>query len=199
MCPSYMATREEKHSTRGRAHLLWELLQGEVLEGGWQNDDVKDALDLCLSCKACKTECPANVDVATYKAEFLAHYYEGRIRPIRAYAFGMVNRWAQLASIAPGMANFLGSAPGFSHIMKSILGLAPERQMPVFASATFRQWAKRNNVPTVDEIAQPATPGKQRDVVLWVDTFNNYFLPDTSRAALEVLQHAGFNVRIPRG
>ena len=80
-CASYMATRDEKHSTRGRAHLLWELLQGEVLESGWQNEDVKDALDLCLSCKACKTECPTNVDIATYKAEFLAHYYEGRSRP----------------------------------------------------------------------------------------------------------------------
>jgi NAD-dependent dihydropyrimidine dehydrogenase PreA subunit len=86
MCPSYMATREEKHSTRGRAHLLWELLQGEVLEGGWQNDAVKDALDLCLSCKACKSECPTNVDLATYKAEFLSHYYEGRslLRPTRS-------------------------------------------------------------------------------------------------------------------
>ena len=83
MCPSYMATREEKHSTRGRARLLWELLQGEVLEGGWRNEAVKDALDLCLSCKACKTECPTNVDLATYKAEFLSHYYEGRSRPLQ--------------------------------------------------------------------------------------------------------------------
>ena len=111
MCPSYMATREEKHSTRGRAHLLWELLQGEVLEGGWQNEEVKDALDLCLSCKACKTECPTNVDLATYKAEFLAHYYEGRSRPLHAYAFGMIDRWARMASHTPRLANALGRFP----------------------------------------------------------------------------------------
>src|SRR5688500_20326908 len=98
MCPSYMVTHEEKHSTRGRAHLLWELLQGEVLEGGWQNEEVKGALDLCLSCKACKTECPTNVDLATYKAEFLAHYYEGRSRPLYAYAFRIIDRWANPAA-----------------------------------------------------------------------------------------------------
>ena len=84
MCPSYMVTLEEEHSTRGRAHALFEMLQGEVLRDGWKDEEVKKTFDLCLSCKACKTECPANVDVATYKAEFLANYYEGRIRPIRA-------------------------------------------------------------------------------------------------------------------
>ena len=103
MCPSYMVTREEKHSTRGRAHLLWELLQGEVLEDGWKNEDVKDALDLCLSCKACKTECPTNVDLATYKAEFLSHYYDGRSRPLYAYAFGLIDRWARMASRAQSL------------------------------------------------------------------------------------------------
>ena len=111
MCPSYMATREEKHSTRGRAHLLWEMLQGEVLEDGWQNEEVKEALDLCLSCKACKTECPTNVDIATYKAEFLSHYYEGRSRPLHAYAFGLIDRWARLASHTPRLANALGRFP----------------------------------------------------------------------------------------
>ena len=125
MCPSYMATREEKHSTRGRAHLLWELLQGEVLEGGWQNEEVKDALDLCLSCKACKTECPTNVDLATYKAEFLAHYYEGRSRPLQAYAFGMIDRWARMASHTPRLANALGRFPLTAGIAKSLLHIPP--------------------------------------------------------------------------
>ena len=87
MCPSYMATQEEKHSTRGRAHLLWEMLEGDVLAHDWQSEDVQEALDLCLSCKACKTECPVNVDLATYKAEFLAHYYQGHRRHLRDYAF----------------------------------------------------------------------------------------------------------------
>ena len=138
MCPSYMATREEKHSTRGRAHLLWELLQGEVLEGGWQNEDVKDALDLCLSCKACKTECPTNVDLATYKAEFLAHYYEGRSRPLHAYAFGMIDRWARMASHTPRLANALGRFPLTRSLAKACCTSQPQRRLPEFATSTFR-------------------------------------------------------------
>src|SRR5258708_8712995 len=108
-----MATREEEHSTRGRAHLLFELLQGEVLRESWKDEHVKKSLDLCLSCKACKSECPANVDVATYKAEFLSHYYENKRRPLRAYAFGMIDRWARLASLSPGLANFFTCSPPF--------------------------------------------------------------------------------------
>ena len=114
-------TLEEEYSTRGRAHLLFELLQGEVLRDGWKDIQVKRAFDLCLSCNACKFECPANVDVATYKAEFLSHYYEGRVRPLRAYVFGMIDQWARLASHAPAVANFFSHAPGLSHAMKSIL------------------------------------------------------------------------------
>src|SRR5207244_582999 len=100
MCPSYMVTLEEEHSTRGRAHMLWEMLQGEVLREGWRDEKIKHAMDLCLSCKACKSECPTNVDIATYRSEFLSHYYESRRRPFQAYAFGMIDRWARLASIA---------------------------------------------------------------------------------------------------
>ena len=98
MCPSYMVTLEEEHSTRGRAHLLFEMLQGEVIRDGWQDEHVKKALDLCLSCKACKSECPANVDLATYRAEFLSHYHEHKSRPLHAYAFGRIDRWARMAS-----------------------------------------------------------------------------------------------------
>ena len=101
MCPSYMATLEERHSTRGRARLLWELLQGEVLEDSWKSEEVKESLDLCLSCKACKSECPTNVDIATYRAEFLSHYYQGRRRPLEAYAFGLIDKWAALGSLRP--------------------------------------------------------------------------------------------------
>src|SRR5467141_2135099 len=103
MCPSYMVTLEEEHSTRGRAHMLFEMLQGEVVSKGWQDEHVKKAFDLCLACKACKSECPANVDVATYKSEFLSHYYESKRRPLRAHAFGKIDRWARLASVAPGI------------------------------------------------------------------------------------------------
>ena len=192
MCPSYMVTLEEKHSTRGRAHLLFEMLQGEVLRDRWQDEHVKEALDLCLSCKACKTECPANVDMATWKAEFLSHYYEWKRRPLRAYALGMIDRWAQMASWAPGVANLAARLPGLSHVMRTLLGIAPERKLPRFAPYTFRRWASRNHVPG------PLAPDG-RTVLLWVDTFNNHFHPETARAAYTVLTDAGFRVSIPPG
>src|SRR5690242_13684244 len=131
MCPSYMVTREEEHSTRGRAHLLFELLQGEVLQGGWRDEHVKDALDLCLSCKGCKGDCPVNVDMATYKAEFLSHYYQGRMRPLSAYTMGLIYWWARLACRVPGLANFLTQAPVLSNIAKAAIGVAPQRRLPV--------------------------------------------------------------------
>jgi FAD/FMN-containing dehydrogenase/Fe-S oxidoreductase len=185
MCPTYLATLEEKHSTRGRARMLWELLQGEVVRGGWQDEDVKETLDLCLSCKACKSDCPTNVDIATYKAEFLSHYYEGKARPLHAYVFGMVDRWARVGSLAPGAANLLRGTPG----VKALLGIAPQRRLPRLAGS-FRRWARRNGVPTPQ--------GGSDEVILWADTFNNYFRPGTSRAALEVLRAAGLRVAVPR-
>jgi FAD/FMN-containing dehydrogenase/Fe-S oxidoreductase len=191
MCPSYMATREEKHSTRGRAHLLWELLQGEVLDNGWKNEDVKEALDLCLSCKACKTECPTNVDIATYKAEFLAHYYEGRSRPLHAYAFGMIDRWARMASATPRLANALGRFPLTRAVANALLHLPPERKLPEFPESTFRARVRKRG-------ASPAeAPGpKAGEVLLWADTFTNYFQPHIAEAAYDVLAGAGFRVRV---
>ncbi len=106
MCPSYMATGDERHTTRGRARLLFEMLQGEVVTEGFRSEAVKEALDLCLSCKSCKSECPTGVDMAAYKAEFLAHYYEGRRRPLRSYAFGLINHWGAMAEYVPWLANF---------------------------------------------------------------------------------------------
>jgi FAD/FMN-containing dehydrogenase/Fe-S oxidoreductase len=198
MCPSYMVTLEEEHSTRGRAHMLFEVLQGEVIDDGWKDENVKKALDLCLACKACKSECPTNVDVATYKAEFLAHYYEENSRPLHAYAFGMIDRWAKLASHTPRLANFFSSAPIFKQIMQGILHLAPQRKMPQFATATFQSWARKHKVADITGSAPAAHANGKGDIILWADTFNNYFHPDTSRAALEVLQSAGFNVMVPQ-
>jgi len=199
MCPSYMVTLEEEHSTRGRAHMLFELLQGEVIRSGWEDEHVKDALELCLSCKACKSECPANVDIATYKAEFLSHYYEKKRRPLNAYAFGLIERWARLGSLIPGFANFFGQAPGSRHLLQKILGLAPQRQMPRLAPMSFRRWVRRHRSSIFgEESSLDMAPSNARHVVLWVDTFNNYFHPETCRAALEVLEDAGFKVTCSR-
>ena len=199
MCPSYVATLEETHSTRGRAHMLFEMLQGEVLRGGWEDEHVKDALELCLSCKACKSECPANVDIATYKAEFLSHYYEKKRRPLSAYVFGLVNLWASIGSLIPGIANFFSHAPGSRHLLQRVLGLATQRQLPRLAPMSFKQWARRNRPSILGEgMSLQSAPHKGRQVVLWVDTFNNYFRPDTCRAALEVLEAAGFEVTCSR-
>jgi FAD/FMN-containing dehydrogenase/Fe-S oxidoreductase len=192
MCPSYMVTLEEEHSTRGRAHMLFELLQGEIVRG-WQDEHVKKALDLCLACKACKSECPANVDIATYKAEFLSHYYETNRRSLFAHAFGRIDKWLRIASLAPHVANFLSHAPGFSHIMRSALRLASERTIPKLAPASFLKSARKNHGKSKSR----STPAGAREVTLWVDTFNNHFHPETVQAALEVLAQAGFTVTIP--
>jgi Fe-S oxidoreductase len=196
MCPSYMVTLEEEHSTRGRAHLLFEMLQGEVIRHGWQDEHVKKAMDLCLSCKACKSECPANVDMATYRAEFLSHYYEQKARPLNAYAFGRIDLWARLASAFPGIVNFINRRSIVKLLLNRILGLAPQRQMPQFAAMSFQRWLRDRQVvkPSQGANHSPSNGSGKPEVVLWVDTFNNYFHPETSRAALEVLEDAGFQV-----
>ncbi|MGH9254616.1 MAG: FAD-binding and (Fe-S)-binding domain-containing protein [Vicinamibacterales bacterium] len=201
MCPSYMATLEEEHSTRGRARMLFEVLQGEVVADTWNNEYVKRSLDLCLSCKACKSECPANVDLATYRSEFLSHYYETHARPLEAYAFGLIDRWARLGSLFPRLANAAARAPGLAAGMRRALHLAAERELPRFANATFTHWARRNGLPLVGGRPRVATspPPAGRDVILWADTFNNYFHPETAVAAYDVMGAAGFRVSIPRG
>ena len=193
MCPSYMATHEEMHSTRGRAHMLFEMLQGEVIDRGWKDDHVKEALDLCLSCKACKGECPVNVDMATYKAEFMSHYYEGRLRPFHAYAYGFIDRWAQLASVAPEAINLLTHAPGLGFVAKALAGMPQQRRIPPFSPYTFGHWFERRKSKQFHDV-----PEKKPQVVLWPDTFNNYFHPQTAEAATRVLEGAGFQVLVPR-
>jgi Fe-S oxidoreductase len=193
MCPSYMATGDELHSTRGRARLLFEMLQGEAVTGGWRDEAIKQSLDLCLSCKACKSECPTNVDMAAYsnvdlaklKVEFLAHYYEGRRRPLRAHAFGRVDRWLRAASRVPHVANALLAAPGAAPFLRRTLGIAPERALPRVATAPFRL-ARR-----VQETAGAAT------VVLWADTFNAFLHPAALHAAVAVLERTGAGVHVP--
>lgn len=187
MCPSYMVTHEEEHCTRGRTHLLFEMLQGEVIEDGWRSKSVKEALDLCLACKGCKGDCPVNVDVASYKAEFLSHYYQARLRPRSAYSMGLIYWWAKLASHLPRVANFFTRTPLLRSIAKKVAGVAAKRQMPAFATQPFTEWFKAR---------EPRNQGLPR-VMLWPDTFNNYFHPEIARAAVEVLEAAGYQVEIP--
>jgi hypothetical protein len=189
MCPSYRATREEAHSTRGLARLLFEMLHGDPLDDGWKDAHVKDALDLCLACKGCKSECPVNVDMATYKAEFLSHYYEGRLRPRTAYTMGFIHRWARLASHVPRLVNLVTQSPGLSTFVKAAAGISQRRSLPRFADRTFVDWF-RSRTP-------PSSRVRGQRVLLWPDTFNNHFHPDTAIAATEVLEAAGCHVTLP--
>jgi FAD/FMN-containing dehydrogenase/Fe-S oxidoreductase len=193
MCPSYQVTREEEHSTRGRARLLFEMLNGHAdsaVRDGLRSEAVRDALDLCLACKGCKSDCPVGVDMATYKAEFLAHHYAGRLRPMTHYALGWLPLWAEVARLAPRVLNALLHAPGIAAAGKKIVGIAPERDAPRFATQTFQDWWRRQQRP----VPQPGDP---HTVVLWPDTFTNHFDPHIARAAVEVLEDAGFTVAVP--
>ncbi|MFF4771776.1 FAD-binding and (Fe-S)-binding domain-containing protein [Microtetraspora fusca] len=189
MCPSYRATREEKHSTRGRARLLFEMVNGGVIDDGWRSEAVMDALDLCLACKGCKSDCPVNVDMATYKAEFMAHHYAGRLRPRAHYSMGWLPVWARLAAIAPDLVNFVTGTPPLDALVKRIGGITRERALPPFAAARFSRSYRRRG---------PHGDGHRGEVLLWPDTFTDNFHPEVGVAAVRVLERAGFTVRLPR-
>ncbi|MGA9528691.1 MAG: FAD-linked oxidase C-terminal domain-containing protein [Terriglobales bacterium] len=249
MCPSYRVTREEEHSTRGRAHLLWEMTNGyagknthspvgteavvrpdersetPAIQDGWSSEAVKNSLDLCLACKGCKSDCPTGVDVATYKAEFLSHYYESNRRPLPALAFANIDLCARAASHVPGLVNLTTQLPGLRGLAKRAAGIPAQRRIPAFAPQTFQQWwelrsdgrrhkralgeVERSNRATrgragahpgdnVGAVPRPAPAEGNSRILLWADTFNNYFLPSTAQAAAEVLEAAGFDVLVPR-
>ncbi|WP_371053794.1 MULTISPECIES: FAD-binding and (Fe-S)-binding domain-containing protein [Rhodococcus] len=189
MCPSYRATGEEEHSTRGRARLLFEMLQGDVITDGWRSTEVKDALDLCLACKGCRSDCPVDVDMATYKAEFLSHFYAHRPRPRAHYAMGWIPVWARLAALAPGAVNTVAHAPVLTDLVKRLGGVDSRRPLPRFATQRFRHWFAHRDAPTAG--------GARGTVVLWPDTFTDNFDPQIARDAVTVLEHAGFTVRLP--
>jgi FAD/FMN-containing dehydrogenase/Fe-S oxidoreductase len=190
MCPSFMATREEMHSTRGRTRLLFEMLEGEVITDGWQSDEVMEALDLCLACKGCTHDCPVHVDMPTYKAEFLHQRWKHRLRPRHAYAFGLIDQVARVASRAPGLVNFLTHVPPFAQAFKAAAGITQERAVPKFAPLTLQQWFAQRGGTT-----NPAG----RKVVLFPDTFNNHMHTDVGVAAVEALEAAGWQVVMPEG
>ncbi|MGE3076234.1 MAG: FAD-binding and (Fe-S)-binding domain-containing protein [Dehalococcoidia bacterium] len=187
MCPSYMATHEERDSTRGRARMLFEMLQGDVVTDGWRSKEVRESLDLCLACKGCKSDCPVNVDMASYKAEFLSHHYKWRLRPRAAYSMGLIFLGARLGMLAPRVSNFLTGSRITAPLAKFVGGIAPERAVPKFAPETFVHWFDRR--PPRNELAP--------HVLLWPDTFTNFFQPDIAKAAVGVLEKAGFRVALP--
>ncbi|WIE80551.1 FAD-binding and (Fe-S)-binding domain-containing protein [Curtobacterium sp. MCSS17_016] len=193
MCPSYRATGEEEHSTRGRSRLLFEMVNGNrpdsVITDGWRSEEVKDALDLCLSCKGCRSDCPVDVDMATYKAEFLSHHYKGRLRPMSHYTMGWLPFWAQIARFAPRIVNAVTQAPGLGRVVRRVGGIEVDRPLPSFAPQRFTEWfAGRGG----------SAPGVHGDVVLWPDTFTNTFHPGVAIAAVRVLEDAGYRVVVPQ-
>ncbi len=200
MCPSFRVTRDEEHSTRGRARLLFEMLRGDAVQTGWRSREVRDALDLCLSCKGCKSDCPVNVDMATYKAEFLSHHYAGRLRPRSAYAFGLISWWARAGALFPGLVNLATRTPPLSRFAHALADVDPRREIPLFAAQTFRDWFRKTRRGSGGERSRKG-PGRhlRGRVLLWPDTFNDHFHPGTARAATEVLEAAGFEVDVPRG
>ena len=244
MCPSYRATGQEQHSTRGRARLLWEMLAGALQKEGFQSKSVHEALDLCLSCKACKTECPVQVDMAAYKSEFLAQRYKGRRRPLHHYIFGFADKLARWGSLSPALTNALLSGPVTSSLIKYIVGVAQQRQLPRLAAKTYQRARevalKSRSAPqlpgapglvsetwettkladhSLSNLSHPQDPGAPsfprlsaermgdheprppsvQRVLLWPDTWNNYYHPQTLAAAESVLTQAGFSVEMPAG
>ncbi len=211
MCPSYMVTGEERHSTRGRARLLAEMLRGAAappdqqggqpggavitdevaIRDGWRSAEVREALDLCLGCKGCASDCPVHVDMATYRTEFLHQHYRHRLRPAAHYAMGRLPLWLRGAALAPGLANTIARSPA-AGALKRLGGIDPRRALPVLPPETFTRWFRRHR-------AEHPAPAGARPVLLWPDTFANHLQPEVLRAAVEVLEHLGFDVRLPAG
>ena len=183
MCPSYLATRDEKDSTRGRARVLQELANGSLVKG-YRAPELMEALDLCLSCKGCSSDCPAGVDMATYKSEVLYQRYRRRVRPASHYALGWLPRWARLAAKTPRLANATLRNPVLAALAKRAGGIDPNRPLPQFATQTFREWFAE----------YPSRSGPP--VLLWVDTFTDHFTPEVGKAAVRVLRAAGYDVQI---
>ncbi|MFC8449118.1 FAD-binding and (Fe-S)-binding domain-containing protein [Kitasatospora sp. NPDC057223] len=191
MCPSYMATGEERHSTRGRARLLAEMLRGEAVPDGWRSEEVREALDLCLGCKGCASDCPVHVDMATYRSEFLHQHYRHRLRPASHLSMGWLPLWLRAVALAPGLANRVARSP-LAGPLKRLGGVDRRRDLPVFPPETFTRWFRRRRT------ARPAPAGAQR-VLLWPDTFSDHLQPEVPQAAVEVLEHLGFAVELPAG
>ncbi|MFE7271290.1 FAD-binding and (Fe-S)-binding domain-containing protein [Streptomyces sp. NPDC057623] len=196
MCPSFRATGDEEHSTRGRARLLHEMLAGELVADGWRSTEVRDALDLCLACKGCRSDCPVEVDMATYKAEFLHHHYEGRRRPAAHHSMGRLPEWLRLVARTrtASLANALAAVPPLAWAAKRLGGIAPEREIPRLATRTFSRWWEQRR----GKAGAGGGMGAGGElVILWPDTFTEHLSPSVGQAAVRVLEAAGLRVALP--
>ncbi|RDI63015.1 FAD-binding and (Fe-S)-binding domain-containing protein [Nocardia pseudobrasiliensis] len=214
MCPSYLATADEKDSTRGRARVLQEAVRGAL---DWRSPAVSESLDLCLSCKACASDCPAGVDMATYKSETLYRRYRHRPRPRDHYALGQLPRWLAAATRIPRLANALAASGALRRLGLRAAGVDPRRQVPTLADKSFRaHWRARRHTPRPDSPggtaalgsvgatrpnsaaeSSPASGGARPAVMLWIDTFTDAFDPDIAWAAAELIESLGYAVSIP--
>ena len=207
MCPSYQATKDEKDVTRGRARILQDLTRG-AFHGDWAAPEVAASLDLCLSCKACGTDCPAGVDMSMYKSEVTYRRYKGRLRPMNHYVLGWLPRWAKLVTTVPAVAAIADRAltiQPLKDLVFRISGLDSRREMTSFTTQRFSRWFKRTYrgdiagsepAETSSYVAGRAKQG-QKNVILWADSFSEYLDPSNAEAMVKVLQSAGFTVRIP--
>jgi Fe-S oxidoreductase len=193
MCPSYLATREEKDSTRGRARVLQEMLNGGLVTDGWRSPEVHEALDLCLACKGCANDCPTGIDMATYKAEALHQRFRRRLRPRSHYTLGRLPRWAQLTQPVAPLANRLLRPEPVRRLVRAAAGIDQRRSVPEFAGRSLRQWARRTST-------EVRSVGRRKydvpDVVVWADSFTDHFAPSAGRAAVAVLEAAGLRVGV---
>jgi Fe-S oxidoreductase len=196
MCPSWLVTKDEKHSTRGRARILQEIVNGEFVSDGWRSKDALEALDLCLSCKGCSSDCPTGVDMATYKAEFLHQHYRRRLRPLSHLSMGWLPVAARIASRFPSAVNAITRSP-VQRLLKRLGGIDRQRQIPPFAAKSFVASHRRER-----RQAGRQQTGRQQTgqpVVLWPDTFNNYMSPEVLKAGDSVLAKAGLAPQLPGG
>ncbi|RYJ04418.1 MAG: FAD-binding oxidoreductase, partial [Actinomycetales bacterium] len=193
MCPSFQATRDEKDSTRGRARVLQEMVDGRLVKDGFRSKEVHEALDLCLSCKGCLSDCPTGIDMATYKSEVLHQSYRGRLRPRSHYVLGKLPFWARLTSPVAGLANLVLKVPGLAHVARWVAGVDQRRSLPAFATQRFGRLAKSLRQA---QGAGPAVDDSRPRVLLWSDSFTEYFSTDGGVAALGLLESAGYRVEL---
>ena len=188
MCPSYMATRQERDTTRARANILRQFLTNSDKANHFDHEEIKEVMDLCLSCKGCKSECPSSVDISRMKAEFLQHYYDANGTPLRSRLIGNFTKLMSLASVAPWAYNAIYNTPALRRIANRMAGFHPDRTMPELAGTTLKKWWKNRAVPALKN---------RKTVYLFCDEFTNYNDVEVGQKTIQLLERLGYNVIIP--